>query len=56
MFTLQEAAEYLNISYSTLRRIVKSKSIEYVVIHGGKRFTRKHLDEYIERNTVKVSA
>jgi len=56
MYTLQEAAEYLHISYSTLRRIMKNKQIEYVIVCGGKRFMKKHLDAYLERNTIRVAS
>lgn len=54
MFTLNETAEIFKISHSTLRRLIKKKEIEYVIVNGGKRFTKKNIDDFIEKNTVKA--
>jgi excisionase family DNA binding protein len=53
---MRQAADYLNISYRTMRRRVMSGEIGHVVVGARSiRITDEQLADYIERNTVDAS-
>jgi excisionase family DNA binding protein len=52
LLTLEEAADYLQISPGTLKHWVAMKKIEHVKVGKLTRFTRPALDRYIERQTI----
>ena len=56
---LREAAELLNISVPTLRRMVWAGEISYIDINkGGRhimaRFTESHIEEFLKEREVQV--
>jgi excisionase family DNA binding protein len=51
LLTLQQAAEYLRLSTTTVRRLVLGRSLAYIQarFHAVLRFDLADLDEYIQR-------
>lgn len=49
LLTVKQACSYLNISHTTLYRMIERKEITPVSIGGRTLFDRKDLDELIER-------
>ena len=49
--TKDELARILNVSFPTVDRIVRAGKIEYLKVNTSVRFTKKHIDDYIEANT-----
>lgn len=59
LLTIREAAELLNVSVPTLRRIVWARGIGYIDINkGGKhmmvRFTTKHIEDFLREREVQA--
>jgi excisionase family DNA binding protein len=54
LLTYREAADILGIAPQTLRTWVCYGKISYVKIGSAVRFTRDHLDEFIEQSTRRV--
>jgi len=52
LLTLEEAADYLQISPGTLKHWIAMKKIEHVKVGKLTRFRRAALDRYIERQTI----
>jgi excisionase family DNA binding protein len=52
LFTLEEAAAYLQIAPGTLKHWVSMKKIEHVKVGKLTRFTHAALDRYIEQQTI----
>jgi excisionase family DNA binding protein len=55
LLTINEAAEKLKISKSTLRKIMKEgriKSVEISTSRGDRRFTEEEIERFIKENTV----
>lgn len=55
LLTLNEAAEKLKISKSTLRKIMKEgriKSVEISATRGDRRFTEEEIERFIKENTI----
>lgn len=55
LLTKDEAAYVLNCSTRTIARLQESREIEYVLIRGTVRFTKKALRDVIHNNTIRVS-
>lgn len=59
IFNTREAASYLRMSPWTLRTLVKGGDISFVSV-GDKtsklRFTKQHLDSFVQRHTVVARA
>ncbi len=55
LLTKDEAADVLNCSTRTIARLQESREIEYVLIRGSVRFTKKALRDVINSNTIRVS-
>jgi excisionase family DNA binding protein len=59
LLTIREAAELLNISVPTLRRMVWAGEISYIDINkGGRhmmvRFTTKHIEDFLREREVQA--
>lgn len=56
LLTIQEAADVLNISAETLRRMVWAREISYINIGTGPyimaRFRPEHIEEFLESREV----
>ena len=50
LLSIEQAAKYLNISATTLRRNVYSRQISFVKIFGQYRFRLEDLDQFINDN------
>ena len=50
LLSMQEAAEFLNISIDTLRRIQKKGEIAFSLIGGNWKISQNDLFEYYEKN------
>lgn len=55
LLTKDEAAYVLGCSTRTICRLQENREIEYVLIRGTVRFTKKALRETIDNNTIRVS-
>tara|TARA_Y100001973_G_C5027224_1_gene246200 strand:- start:135 stop:332 length:198 start_codon:yes stop_codon:yes gene_type:complete len=52
--SISDAAKYLNVSISTLRRWTASKKIEFYLTEGNhRRFSKKDLENYLINETCK---
>lgn len=56
LLDIQQTADYLHISVSTLYRWVHQKKIEYVKIGSRVLFSQENLEEFIRINTVAQDA
>jgi excisionase family DNA binding protein len=59
LYTVKEAAKFLNCSTDVIREMIWAKRIGYVDLNaGGKyiraRFTQKHLNDFLKRNEVRA--
>ena len=52
LLTIEQAAEYLNVSATTMRRIVDNRQIRHTRAGSGVRIRQQWIDEYIDRNSV----
>ena len=56
LLTVQEAAEMLNVSAQTLRRMIWAREISYINIGTGPyivaRFKPEHIEEFLESREV----
>ncbi len=50
LLSIEQAAKYLNISATTLRRNVYSRNISFIKIFGQYRFKLEDLDKFIADN------
>jgi excisionase family DNA binding protein len=50
-YRIEQAAEYLNVSVSTVRRLIRDRKLEAVAIGTVKLVTLKALDRLLERGT-----
>ena len=53
IFKLPEVADYLRLSASTVRKLVKRKGIPFTTIGVQYRFKKTTIDAWMERNTKK---
>jgi len=53
VFNLVEAAQYLNMSPHTLRKKVDDRKITYIQDERVLQFRKKHLDDYLDKYTIK---
>ena len=53
--TRREASQYLNISLSTLDRLLRSRQIPFVKLGGRVYFTKAQLNEWVESLKVGVN-
>ena len=53
-YTPQVVATALGISLARLHKLIKNQEIELVKIHTLYRIPRKSVEEFLERNTIKV--
>lgn len=53
IFTLKEAAEYLNVSFNTFQKF-RYEGLKVFEIDGTKRVTKEELDKFIEKNSYKI--
>jgi excisionase family DNA binding protein len=51
LLTIPAAAAYLSIGPEALRRMCRRKKITFIKVGGGYRFTRAHLEEYVNSRT-----
>jgi excisionase family DNA binding protein len=52
--TAEQAAECIGVSTETVRRLCRKRAITYTAVTATDyRFTRAHLDEYLQSRTVK---
>ena len=56
VFNKKSLSEYLNVSESTINKLVSNKQIPYFKIQqgqsGGVRFSKKDIDRWIQRHTI----
>jgi excisionase family DNA binding protein len=52
IFTFKEAYQYLKLSESTLRRLVKEENIPYYTLRGNFYFRQTDLDDFIDRRII----
>lgn len=50
MLTKTDVMQVLNVSLSTVNRLMKSKELPFQKIRGAVRFKRQDVDEYLERS------
>ncbi|PPF73606.1 DNA-binding protein [Pseudoclavibacter sp. Z016] len=55
LLTVQQAAEYLNVSVSTVRRLRAQGQLAFVKLGSSVRFTPDDLDDLVTQNHVKRS-
>jgi excisionase family DNA binding protein len=55
LFSIPEAAEYLDIAPGTLRNWLSAKRLPYVKVGRLTRVSRRALDEFIEQHTVEAT-
>ena len=48
-----DLAKILNVSYVTVDRLMSNHEIDYLKIRGSVRFSKKQIEEYIQRAEVK---
>lgn len=53
VYNLVEAAKYLNMSPHTLRKKVDERKITYIQDERVLQFRKKHLDDYLDKFTIK---
>ncbi|MGE7696684.1 helix-turn-helix domain-containing protein [Lysinibacillus sp. NPDC094177] len=53
VFTLKEAAEYLNVSFNTFQKF-RYEGLKVFELDGTKRVTKEELDKFIEKNSYKI--
>lgn len=56
LYTIDTLAELLCISTWTLRRMVAAKQIPHCRIRAAIRFTERHVEQYLSRQTVAPNA
>lgn len=56
IFTFKEAAQYLKVSISTLRRMVKDREVPHFMQRGNVYFRQTDLNKWIERRMVRKEA
>jgi excisionase family DNA binding protein len=47
VMTINQAAEYLQVSVNTMYRMIKSNQVPFVKLRGKYRFFRKSLEEFL---------
>jgi excisionase family DNA binding protein len=52
--TIEQAAEYLNVTVRCIRSWIQLNKIEHVKVVKEIRFRKEYLDKWIEKQTVKV--
>ena len=56
LMTIDEAAGFLNIKKSRLRRAIFRREVKYIKLGALVRFKKEHLTEWIERQTIEPAA
>lgn len=51
--TIEQAAEYLNVTVRAIRNWIDDKRIEYVKMGKYVRFRKEYLDSWVAKHTVK---
>jgi excisionase family DNA binding protein len=49
--TVSEVADVLRVSSKTVYRMIMSEEIGYLKVLGGYRITRKHFEDFLQKNT-----
>lgn len=52
--SIQQAAEYLNVTVRAIRNWIEDKRIEHVKMGKYVRFRKQYLDSWVEKNTIKA--
>lgn len=52
--SIEQAAEYLNVTVRCIRQWIEDKKIDYVKMGKYVRFRKEYLDQWVEKNTVKA--
>lgn len=52
--SIEQAAEYLNVTARCIRQWIEDKRIDYVKMGKCVRFRKEYLDQWVEKNTVKA--
>lgn len=53
---VEEAAQYLRISRRTLYTLIERKQVTFTRVRDGVRFRLQHLNDYLDKRTVKAAA
>ena len=51
LWTIDQVADYLQISVRTVEKEISAGRISTVMARGQRRFEEKHIDKYVRRNT-----
>lgn len=54
LFSMNDVATYLNVSYDQVKNMTAARKLPYVVIGTRKRFFKRHLDTWLESKIVPV--
>lgn len=52
--SIEQAAEYLNVTVRCIRQWIEDKRIDYVKMGKYVRFRKEYLDQWIAKNTIKA--
>jgi excisionase family DNA binding protein len=55
LLTIKEVAHVLNVSVRTVYKIIKAKQLTYFRVRGQLRFDPIHLDQYLQKRTIRAS-
>lgn len=56
LLTVEEAAEELRISRSSMYRLLREKRIGFVLVHGKRMLTREQITQFVTDSTVAPDA
>ena len=52
--SVDELADILRVARVTIDRLIRAEKISYLRVGSSYRFTKEHIDEYIENNTTRL--
>lgn len=52
--TIEQAAEYLNVTVRAIRNWIEDKRIDYVKMGKYVRFRKEYLEGWVNKNTIKA--
>lgn len=54
LLTIQEVAEYLKVSASTVRRLQQGRHVPFIKVGGSVRFTKADIVNYLQKQRVEA--
>lgn len=55
IYTIKEIAEHFKVEPITVHRMIQDKKLSALKFGGSWRITQEHLDEYLQKRTLKAS-